>query len=238
IARDWANVAVSQHERIVGYEGETRKILLVDDKWENRTVVADLLKPLGFDVLEAANGEEGLERTTSECPDLIITDLVMPVLDGFEMIRRLRQNPEFETIPIIASSASVFEADRSHAQEVGGDDFLPKPVQMGELLDRLRLHLQLDWVYSETPPPKVSPVETVEEATEQELIVPPSDMLEELLHLAMRGHLKGIRQQAKKLEALDEKYAPFARKLDRLAKGFHEREILELLKNARSNQAV
>jgi len=90
-------------------KGENLTILVIDDKWENRSVLVNLLTPLGFEVTEAGDGKEGLDKTRKKRPDLIITDLVMPGIDGFELIRKIRNLCEFKYLPIIASSASVFE---------------------------------------------------------------------------------------------------------------------------------
>ncbi len=235
ISRDWTTAIATRYDKIANYQGSRRKILLVDDRWENRLVVADLLKPLGFEIVEAEDGQAGIDRAIAEKPDLIVTDLVMPELDGCQMMKHLRGMPDFKQTPIIVSSASVFETDRCCGLDAGGDDFLPKPVQMEELLDLLQLHLQLDWVYAEMPRSEISQSQEFDETSkaieEENLIAPPPEVLEALLHLSMRGHLKGIRKQAKQLESIDEKYVPFAKKLDRLAQNFQEREILELLKS-------
>jgi CheY-like chemotaxis protein len=147
IVSDWVEPTDSSDRIIIGYEGEPRSILLVDDRWENRAVVLDLLKPLGFSLIEAEEGQDGLSKAKEHQPDLIITDLAMPVMDGLEMTRSLREWDEFKDIPIIASSAFVFNYDRQQSQEAGCDDFLPKPVQATELFDLLQHHLNLIWVY-------------------------------------------------------------------------------------------
>ncbi|MBO9999796.1 MAG: response regulator [Cyanobacteria bacterium SID2] len=230
LSRDWMRSGATRYDKIENYQGLRRKILMVDDKSENRAVVADLLKPLGFEVVEAEDGQEGIDRAILEKPDLIITDLVMPRLDGCQMMQHLRRITDFQNTPIIVSSASVFEVDRDCGLDAGGDDFLPKPVQMEELLDMLQVHLQLDWVYAETRQPTVSQSSESEDVEEENLNAPPPEVLEALLHLSMRGSLKGIRKQVKQLESIDEKYTPFAKKIDRLAQNFQEREILELLR--------
>jgi signal transduction histidine kinase/CheY-like chemotaxis protein len=147
IVSDWSEPTDSIDRIITGYEGAPRTILLVDDRWENRAVVLDLLKPLGFNLVEAEEGQDGLSKAKEHQLDLIITDLAMPVMDGLEMTRSLREWDEFKDIPIIASSAFVFNYDRQQSQEAGCDDFLPKPVQATELFDLLQRHLNLIWLY-------------------------------------------------------------------------------------------
>jgi signal transduction histidine kinase/ActR/RegA family two-component response regulator len=137
---------------IVGFRGNKQKILVVDDRWENRSVLFNLLAPLGFQLAEASDGREGLEKATEFNPDLIITDLVMPVMDGFEMIRKIRKSPHLHNVAIITSSASVFETDQYKSIDAGANEFLPKPVEAEALLEMLRIHLDLEWIYEQPTP--------------------------------------------------------------------------------------
>ena len=120
--------------------------MIVDDNGENRSIVVNLLSGIGFEITEATNGQDGLDQVVEFKPDLIITDLSMPVMNGLEMIRNLRML-SFDYLPIIVSSASVFESDQHESLEVGGDEFLPKPVQATELFQKLQKHLKFDWIY-------------------------------------------------------------------------------------------
>jgi signal transduction histidine kinase/ActR/RegA family two-component response regulator len=148
LAHDWmqANTRTDLGQ-INGYVGKKRQILVVDDRWENRSVIVDLLKPIGFEVIEACNGKEGLEQLQAHHPDLVIIDLVMPILDGLDTTRCIRQLDNLAKTPIIASSASVTEFDRYKSQLAGCDDFLPKPIQASDLLNFLKHYLDLEWVY-------------------------------------------------------------------------------------------
>ncbi|HAG82670.1 MAG TPA: hybrid sensor histidine kinase/response regulator, partial [Cyanobacteria bacterium UBA12227] len=112
-AAEWQQLTTdTAQEKIVGYQGQLRIVLIVDDRWENRSVILNLLEPLGFEVVEATNGQEGLEKAIAIRPDLIITDLSMPVMDGFEMMQCIRQSPQLADMLIVVSSASVFDLDR------------------------------------------------------------------------------------------------------------------------------
>jgi len=104
---EWTETKKSDEQYIIGFKGEKRKILVVDDKWENRTVLASFLLPLGFEVTEAADGREGLDKALKYKPDLILMDLIMPVMDGFEATRQIRRSPELTYTKIIAVSAST-----------------------------------------------------------------------------------------------------------------------------------
>ena len=96
---------------------------------------------------EAANGSEGLTGALQLQPDLIIIDLVMPVLDGFEMTRRLRQDERLQDTIVIASSASVMKIDQLKSLKVGCNDFLSKPIDVERLLIQLQKYLELEWIY-------------------------------------------------------------------------------------------
>ncbi|MCC5634826.1 AAA family ATPase [Nostoc sp. CHAB 5844] len=218
---------------IIGFSGSKHKILIVDDKWENRSVLVNILEPLGFEILEASDGLDCLHKMPEFQPDLILLDLVMTGMDGFEATRRLRLLPNFKEVVVVAVSASVFEFNQQESRKVGCDDFLPKPIQKAELLEKLQVHLRLEWVYED----KVRKMKDEQKTsinplhlTSQAAIVPPSrDELAILLDLAMRGDLKSIAERSLKLEELDEELQPFASCLYQLAKGFKGKQILEFL---------
>ncbi|WP_017317815.1 hybrid sensor histidine kinase/response regulator [Mastigocladopsis repens] len=231
--------------KIIGFVGCKRKVLVVDDKWSNRSVLVNLLQPLGFEVVEATDGLDGLNKASEFKPDVIFMDLVMTVMDGFEATRRLRMLPELKDVVVIAASASVFDFDQKQSQEVGCDDFLSKPIREADLLERLQIHLGLEWVYEEQESSEQFTTQQRQSAqarelphaagssqltTQDSLVAPPAEELAILLDLAMRGDLRGITQRAVKLEELDERWIPFATHLRQLAKGFKGKEILEFLK--------
>lgn len=148
-AKTWmaSTSAAPTNRMVVGYQGQPRTLLLVDDRWENRAVISELLEPIGFKIVETNNGQEGLEQAKNLQPDVILTDLKMPIMDGLEMTRQLRQIVELQNTVIIASSAFVFDYDRQESLDAGCNGFLPKPVQMEELLGLLQTHLGLEWIY-------------------------------------------------------------------------------------------
>ncbi|WP_392534260.1 response regulator [Nostoc sp. C117] len=227
---------------IVGITGDKRKILIVDDNGENRSLIVNLLGDIGFEITEATNGQDGLDKAVEWKPDLIITDLSMPVMNGLEMIHHLRILP-FDNLPILVSSASVFKSDRHQSLEVGGNDFLPKPVQVDELFQKLQKHLQFEWIYdfpqsqqgvNEAQNLKVTSVDS--SVAESGLIAPPLEEIEKLFELAMRGNIKGIREQAQKLKLLDEKFILFAEQLEQFAKSFQIQKIREFIQPYRGEE--
>ncbi|WGV28581.1 hybrid sensor histidine kinase/response regulator [Halotia branconii] len=231
-ASEWVQSAITGSQgQIIGFEGSPRNILMVDDRWENRTIITNLLQPLGFHVTEAINGQEGLEKAINLKPDLVITDLIMPEMDGFQLIKHLRQTPDIQDVKIIVSSASVFESDQYRSLEAGGDDFLAKPVQANELLHQLEHHLDLVWIYqqSQVEQQKTSVSTTVSNHQSDKLIPPTPEVLRELVTLASKGNFNAILKWSDQLEEADTTFAPFANQLRQLARQFDEDLILSFL---------
>ena len=182
IAANWNQQQTAAIGNIIGYEGTQRHILLVDDRWENRSVLLNLLEPLGFRITEAEHGQAGLDALQQELPDLVITDLAMPVMDGFEMLRQIRQAEAWRSLKVIVSSASVAQMDQQMSLEAGGDDFLAKPVQAQELFKLLEQHLELTWQYEEVSVTDPTPI--------TEIISPPASELQVWLKMAQEGRMK------------------------------------------------
>ncbi|MBW4587046.1 MASE1 domain-containing protein [Aetokthonos hydrillicola Thurmond2011] len=226
--QEWTPVSkITPKSTIVSFQGETKRILVVDDRWENRSVVTNLLEPIGFEIFEAGNGEEGLKQATKFLPDLIITDLAMPVMDGLAMTQHLRQSKELQNVIIISSSASVFHMDRQKALDAGCNDFLPKPIQAQELLDKLQKHLQLIWIY-EYENQNVSTSVT-------EMVIPPATDLMALYQAAQRCDVANIQLETNRIKQLDAKYKAFTDELLALADEFEVDAISALLKTCISN---
>src|SRR5215470_13290897 len=119
------------------------KILVVDDEAKNVKLLEALLLPRGYAVVKAYNGEEALQQVRQERPDLILLDVMMPLLDGFEVCQRLKGNDETRLIPIVIMTALGQVEDRIKGIEAGADDFLTKPFNRDELLARIRTSLRL-----------------------------------------------------------------------------------------------
>jgi CheY-like chemotaxis protein len=210
---------------IIGFAGPPCRLFIVDDKWENRSVMVNLLTPLGFQVREATDGQDGLNKVLEARPDLIITDLVMPILDGFELVRRLRKMPEFEQIPIIAASASVFEYHQEKSIIVGCNDFIAKPFRVEVLLELLSKHLPIKWIYEEP----VDTTEVITIPTDTSLVGPTPAQAERLYELALMGDIGGILEELEQLEQANPQILPFTRKIHKLAKSFKEQQICEFV---------
>ncbi|RCJ38400.1 hybrid sensor histidine kinase/response regulator [Nostoc minutum NIES-26] len=224
-SKEWAKVSrVVEQGTIIGYEGPRRTILIADDKWENRSVIVNLLEPVGFTVVEASQGKEGWEQALAHKPDLIITDLVMPILDGFGFITRLRQSSPFKEISIIASSASVFATDQYKSIDVGADAFLPKPVEAETLLELLRQFLQLKWIFDGKADAIIkTDVDGMDNPVE--MIYPANEVLQQLLELTQDGDIQIIIEMAQQLSASDEQLSAFAQQIMQLASNFQLKRL-------------
>jgi CheY-like chemotaxis protein len=214
----------SDLQQIIGYKGRRRKLLIADDQPQNRRLFVKILETLGFEMAEAVNGQDALTLAATLQPDLILMDLRMPQMDGFEATQKLRQDPELKDIVVIAISASVFITTRQESISAGCDDFLTKPVQLEELLDCLRIHLELEWHYKEREP------QESEILTAEPPLIPPSqEALHELFRLSMRGDVSRLQERAKELKTLNPALIPFAEKLYQLAKALHIDAIQEFI---------
>ncbi|HVK53597.1 MAG TPA: AAA family ATPase, partial [Burkholderiales bacterium] len=202
-----AEVAARQVEmrRITGYQGDRKTILIVDDAMANRAVLADLLQGLDFRIHLAANGEEGVEQAQARQPDLILMDLLMPVMSGIDATRCIRATPSIQQTPIIMVSASASREDQANSLSTGATAFMSKPIDQKRLLQQIEYCLGLHWIYEE----KAEGGATVE----GEFIVPSSEELEDLYQAALTGNMRRILQQTERLENLDARYRPFSEKL-------------------------
>jgi CheY-like chemotaxis protein len=218
---EWVEPQTSGAGNIISYQGKPQRILVVDDRWENRAVIVHLLEPLGFLVMEAENGQIGLDKMREQLPDLVIADLAMPVMDGFEMLKQLRSDRQLRALKVVISSASVSQADQQMSLAAGGDDFLAKPVNAEDLFKALAQHLQLTWNYEEVVNTVVSSV--------SEIMTPAATELQALLELAQQGRFKNLVLMAEQIGQQDERYQPFIQQVLQLANQFQLKQVEELI---------
>lgn len=114
------------------------KLLLVEDNEMSMDMLRRRLVRAGFDVVTAINGEEGVAKSRSESPDLILMDLTLPIVDGWEATRRIKRDPATRQIPVIALTAHAMNDDQAKARAAGCDDFDTKPVDLNRLLTKVR----------------------------------------------------------------------------------------------------
>jgi CheY-like chemotaxis protein len=118
------------------------KILLVEDNEMNRDMLSRRLSRNGFEVVIAIDGQQGVDMAATESPDVILMDMSLPVLDGWEATRRVKADPATRTIPVIALTAHALVEDREKAMAAGCDDFDTKPVELPRLLEKIKTHLR------------------------------------------------------------------------------------------------
>ena len=207
---------------IAGYEGARRSVIVVDDNADNRALLRDALGPLGFAVEEAEDGAAALALVEQRRPDLVILDLALPDMNGEEVARRLRQMPALAGLPIVASSASVDEAQRRRAEDAGCDEFLPKPVRLSALFAVVARRLGLAWIRA----PRVV-AEAIEEPAPR--VAPPPEVLARLSDLAERGRIPELLQQLQVIEAEDARLGAWVGGVRALAEGYRLRELRDEL---------
>jgi PAS domain S-box-containing protein len=138
---------LSEQQCVAGYQGPRKRVMIVDDTPANRMMLVDFLGELGFEVDQAASGEEALERAQAAPPNLVLMDLVMPGIDGLEAARRLRLIEGMQDVPIIAVSASASNTDEKRCLAAGASAFISKPIKQELLLQEIGRLLQLEWLF-------------------------------------------------------------------------------------------
>jgi two-component system cell cycle response regulator DivK len=118
------------------------RILCIEDNAENRLLVRRILEAEGFSVLEATDGPSGLESAAQMRPDLILLDINLPEMDGYDLARRFRNTPGLQQVPILAVTANVMQGDRERSLEAGCDGYIQKPIDVDRLPEQVRAALQ------------------------------------------------------------------------------------------------
>jgi signal transduction histidine kinase/CheY-like chemotaxis protein len=214
------------YARVTGYEGPTRKLLVVDDDRSNRDVIRELLAELGFAVEQADSAEAALGIMRSGGFDAVISDIRMTGKDGNAFCREVRSDETLANTVMIASSASVYEGDRHDAESAGFDDFLPKPLKEGDLIQILARHMGLTWILrDESASPTSAMAETIRNAectqphpnSEQTL---PIEKLQYLLALAGEGDVVALRRTLQELAETEPAHASFVQRLAELVTAY------------------
>jgi len=212
---------------IIGYHGPRRLILVVDDHIEHRRVLAGMLEPLGFSIAQAASGQEAIRQVALLSPDLILMDLSMPQMDGWETSRLIRRNAQSQA-PIIVISANAFADDRERSVSADCSDYLAKPVHTPELLERIHKHLDLQWLRRTAHSPA---------AASEPAVRPSSSDLEALRELGAIGYIRGIQEKLDAIDRLTPASASFTAPLRTLVKSYRLDEFNRQLKEAEHERA-
>jgi signal transduction histidine kinase/DNA-binding NarL/FixJ family response regulator len=228
-----ASVAVKPRRVATSYNGPRKKIVIADDVAESRSMLVEALASLGFIVFDAVNGRDAIERVQLVEPDLVLMDLMMPVMDGAEATQRIRQLPGFERLPVIVVSASAGPEEHSRSSAAGASGFLPKPIDHDLLLQTIGEQLSLQWSYRDE-----DEVPAAHEPERDSWLLPPGKELEQLYQAALAGSMREIQQLADDLGKLDPRYVVFATRLAELAKAYQSRALVQLLERCRSGAST
>jgi two-component system sensor histidine kinase/response regulator len=205
------------------------RILVVEDKLDNRQLLLNLLAQVGFQVLEAVNGEEAVARFKQEHPDLICMDMRMPLMDGYEATRSIKAMPEGKRTPIIALTASAFEEDREAIMACGCDGFVRKPIKEHELFDNIKELLGARFLYKDRTAERRKGVPLDPQALAQL----PNALKERLLVAAQQLDSEEVEKVLAEIETLS---APLAAALKEQTSEFHFDVVIEVIQRAMNDE--
>jgi len=218
---------------VVGYNGPRKRLLLVDDIEANRSMMSEILMSLGFDVTQAINGLEALDHAQDVVPDLMLTDVRMPVMGGLELMRRMRVLPDLCQVPVIAISAGVTNEEQSDCMAAGAKTFLTKPIDFPSLLQEIGRLLHLTWIREVVNQETAPANETIEQSG-----IPEPEQMNALRALAKAGNMRTIREKVEELAIVNERYRPFADRITKLAIGYQSKALLRLVEKCAEQQQM
>jgi PAS domain S-box-containing protein len=202
------------------------RVLVADDKEDNREFLVQLLGPMGFSIRQAANGEDALKEFEAWQPQLVLMDLQMPGMDGYEAIRRIRARVDGKEAKIIAVTAGVFGETRRETLGAEADDLILKPFRELELFEKVGNLLGAEYVYEEEAPAAIAGPEGKGTLKPESLAGLPRDMLSQLRKAAINGDFDLLTELAVRVEAQDIRVA---KELRTLAGKFDSQRILDFL---------
>ncbi|MEL7523260.1 MAG: ATP-binding protein, partial [Cyanobacteria bacterium J06553_1] len=213
------------------------RILIVDDRWENCQIVSKLLKPIGFEVKEAANGKEAIEVWQEWQPHLIWMDMRMPIMNGYEAAKYIKSHLKGQAVHIIALTASTFEEDKAIILSSGCDDFVRKPFHQEVIFNKIAKYLGVEYVYQEEQ--ELSPVGSDSNLTldyfaldYQSLGLMPQEWLKQLESAAAELDDEAI---AKLIYQISESHSLLAQTLKEKVNNFDFDEIVSLIQQVAKN---
>ncbi|MEM8604402.1 MAG: ATP-binding protein, partial [Cyanobacteria bacterium P01_H01_bin.121] len=231
LSNQWKPPTNRQKQAILGYAGARRRVLVVDDHWENRSVLVNLLAPIGFVMVEAEDGQQALALLKQQPVDLVIADLVMSGMGGLELLHHLRQSPTLRHQKIIVSSASVAVQDQQLVLEAGADAFLPKPIDATKLFELLAQVLDLTWQYAESAD-AITPFEPG-----APIMIPTLEQVRVVYAAAASGDFRRVRRQLEQLISEEPQYEGFVMPLLALVKKLKTEEIQMILAQYLQNES-
>jgi len=224
-------IASTKEDRVRGYAGPRQTILVVDDNEIQRGLARDLLAPLGFEVLTASTGMECLALADRHKPNLILLDIAMPEMDGWEVARRLRQASR-EPTAIVILSANAIDPSRLLEGERLHDDYVMKPIDLRQLLKKIHALLNIEWTYE--PEPRSKPLPAIASGP---FAVPAGSDLDELIGLGEIGHVRKILAKLREIEQNSPECGDFVAHVRTIVDAFDLRRYAAALEAIRSSHA-
>jgi len=230
---------ITEQQVIIGIEGIVCKILIVDAQKEHRLVLVKLLENLlGFEVIEAETGLEGIKKAQQNKPDAILMELILSDMEGSEAIRQIRQIPQLSETVIIANSSNLDHINQQRCHNAGCNDFLAKPIDTDILLEKLRQHLNLEYIYGNSTttqqhsdffethtsfqPKEDSSIEVFSKLTLEQATT--------LFNMTLKGDVYGIIEYTGQIEQTQAELKDFAIKIKQLAENLEIKAIRHIVK--------
>lgn len=204
---------------------EMFRVLIADDKEDNRALLSQMLGRIGFDAREAVNGEQAVQEFGTWHPHLILMDTCMPVMDGYEAIRRIRSSVGGNKVKIVSVTASAFEEDRKKAIKIGADDFLGKPFREEVLLEKIKSVLPIEYVYTTEPAALIPEPSGTDALLKEKVAALPETFIHQLHDATLSANLDRMLELIHQLEKQD---GAVAERLRRFAEDFEYQKLLEI----------
>ena len=224
-----------EFRRIIGLQSEqiTPKVLVAEDRWENRQFLVRLLDTIGFEVKEATNGSEAIAIWSDWSPDLILIDLQMPVMDGYEATQHIKRSDK--SVVIIAITASQFKEQKKFILSSGCDDLLNLPFREEDLWSKIARHLKVEYIYETETQTKFKSTSFIsgKGSGEYDLSIMPQEWIELVNSCATTGNAREIYSL---LEQIPEQHTQLAQDITQLVDDFCFEKIIELTRVSRSTQ--
>ena len=217
-----------KNKQILNYKGSRIKVLIADDKPYNRSLLKDFLEAIGFTVLEASNGKEAVEKTLIEKPDIVLMDIVMPVMNGYEATRKIREKFNPSQVVVIAISASILDEDINKSYESGMNDYLAKPIVFESLTKKIADSLKIEWVY-EHKKIESNNNESKKMKANEKYECPSEDILKKLHQISISGNAKKLITEIESIYSESEPYKVFYDKILELCEELKMKKVQNIL---------
>ncbi|MBN1167798.1 MAG: PAS domain S-box protein, partial [Methanospirillaceae archaeon] len=222
----------TMHPVITGYHGKRRSVLVVDDEQTNTTMLVSVLQPLGFEVFTTDNGSEAVELAFRNCPDLILLDLVMPAMDGLDVIKELKSSSHISRTKIMGISAAVSPAVRREEFIASCDDFITKPVNVDIFLEKIQSLLGITWELAVSQDTLISPTEGGKKPKK----IPSERILINIEQMVEKGDYDSLEQLLDTLEREDSSYHTFCSEIHTFISRYDDEGILASINRLRKRE--